>query len=424
MTESLCLRAKKIEEWAETHMIDSNGIVYTFIDKNTNRSATSEFFEGYDAYSPPGYTPAEYDAYENCGMTTGAYLQALCFRYDVEKDTMTLMRARRCFEALCYIYNMGKELDEGFFPKIYGNRFSTQTSTDQVLYAAMALDHFSKYATDAEQKEIDRMIVAMVRFWVKRAYRYTYFNLVDMPWPLGRFPSLLLLAFNHSGDEGFKKEYDRLLAMGVNQYPTEEQLRPKLAGLWPPSDYERSQQAWMLINMADCVTMDSLELDYLLRNDPQNQWAPAWRMSMQQMWNEGKLTFAMDGTCYTSVLIDFETKEVRRLEPKMLEPGIGDALDGWSFSRYIHGASSGWSTMLARAGIQVYQHISDDPSLPSTVLNILRSINLDGLTYYNEPERFLPQHRYLTNFVSGDALGSWLWAYWLGRKNGLIDHEI
>jgi hypothetical protein len=146
----------------------------------------------------------------------------------------------------------------------------------------------------------------------------------------------------------FKNEYDRLLAMGVNRYPCESQLRPKLAGDCPPSDYEKAHQAWMLINMADCVTMDVLELDYLLRNDPQNPWAPSWEESMKQIWSEGNLTLAPGGIYYSSVLVDFKTKQVRRPSPMMLPPAAGDALDGWSFSRYIHGATMGWSTMLAR----------------------------------------------------------------------------
>jgi hypothetical protein len=127
------------------------------------------------------------------------------------------------------------------------------------------------------------------------------------------------------------------------------------------------------------------------------------------------LTFAPDGTYYTSILIDFETKQLRRPEAGWL-PGVWDqSADEWSFSRYLHGATSGWSTMLARAGVQVHQHFADDHEILDTVTHVLESIDLNGLTYYNEPERFQPQHRYLTNFISGDALASWLWAYWQGK---------
>jgi hypothetical protein len=417
-------RAEEIEHYAESHLIDPHGVVYSFIDKTTDQPLTDAFFSGFDAYSVPGYTPTEFYGYENCGMTTGAYMQAMLYRYAVENDSQILTHVRRCFQAQKAVYDMGKQVAEGFFPKVYGYRFSPQTSTDQVLYTVMALDRFSQVATDVEKKEIDRMITHMVRFWVDRHYRYTYFNLVDMQWPLTRFPSLLLLAFNHSGDSVFKQEYDRLLAMGVNRQPGEHQLSPKLAGDWPPSDYEQSQQAWCISHMAGCTAMDLMELDYLLRNDPTNEWTTAWLTSAKQMWQEGKLTLAPDGTEYSSILVDFKTREVRRPTPGLINDKNYVDLDSWSFSRYIHGARSGFSALTARSGMQLFSHDQTDPTIVPEVTRILNALNVKDLTYYNEPERFTPPYRYLTNFISGDAVTNWLWAYWLGCKENVFDGNI
>ena len=36
-------------------------------------------------------------------------------------------------------------------------------------------------------------------------------------------------------------------------------------------------------------------------------------------------------------------------------------------------------------------------------------------TYYDEPERFRPELRFKTRFLSGDSIANWLWAYWQGR---------
>jgi hypothetical protein len=424
MSRGLRQQAGQIEQYVESHLIDSHGVVFTFIDKTTDRPLTDAFFSGFDAYSVPGYTPTEFYGYENCGMTTGAYMQAMLCRYAMENDSQALVRARRCFQAQKAVYDLGKQVAEGFFPKVYGYRFSAQTSTDQVLYTVMALDRFSQVATDSEKNEIDRMITHMVRFWVERQYRYTYFNLVDMQWPLARFPSLLLLAFNHSGDTLFKQEYDRLLAMGVNRQPGEHQLGPKLAGDWPPSDYEQSQQAWCISHMAGCTAMDVMELDYLLRTDPNNEWAATWLASARQMWREGKLTLAPDGTEYSSILVDFKTHEVRRPQPGLIDDKNYVDLDSWSFSRYIHGASSGFSTMIARSGVQVYHHQSTDTDIIPTATHILNAFDVKDLTYYNEPERFAPPYRYLTNFVSGDAVANWLWAYWQGRLEGIFSENM
>lgn len=417
---SLSTRAAEIEAWAEGHMVDAQGIIYSLIDKATGQPLSDAFFAGYDAYKLYDFTPAEFYSYENCGMTTGAYQQAMVYRYALTKDPQALQRARRCFAAQKYIFEKGKQLEEGFFPKIYGNRFSPETSTDQVLYTVSAMDHFHPYATDAEKKEIDHIISAMIHFWVRRDYHYDYFAIKNMLWPLARFPMLLLLAYKHSGDELFKKEYERLLAQGVNEQPGEQQLTPKLAGLWPPTPYEAARHAWLLNNMADCTTMDVMELDYLLRHDPQNTWASKWKKSMIQMWDEGKITLAPDGSIYSTVLIDMDTKKIRRPEPQMLKDSLYQDLGEWSFNNYLHGASSGWSTMMARAGVQVHYHHPSAPEIPSTVHHVLSSIGLHDLTYYNEPQRFLPQHRYHTNFISGDALTNWLWAYWQGRAQGMI----
>ncbi|NLX23861.1 MAG: hypothetical protein GXY55_19585 [Phycisphaerae bacterium] len=424
MTELLRQRAERIEHYADSHLIDPHGVVYTFIDKTTDRPLTDQFFAGFDAYSVPGYTPSEFYGYENCGMTTGAYMQALLYRYAVENDNHALVRARRCFEAQKTVYDMGKQLAEGFFPKVYGYRFSTQTSTDQVLYTVMALDRFWPVATDAERKEIDRMITHMVRFWVDRQYRYTYFNLTDMQWPLARFPSLLMLAFKHSGDPVFKREYDRLLAMGVNRQPGEQQLGPKLAGEWPPSEYEQSQQAWCISHIAGCVGMDVMELDYLLRTDPGNEWSAAWRASAEQMWREGNLALAPDGKEYSSFLLDFITREVRRPKPGLIEDKSYVDLDSWSFSRYIHGACSGFSTMIARSGVQMHRYQPTNVEIIPTVIHILTAMDVMDLTYYDEPERFAPPYRYLTDFISGDSLANWLWAYWQGRMEGMFNEDM
>lgn len=423
MNGQLRQRAEQIEHYVSSHLIDANGIAYTFIDKDSSAPLTDRFFDGYDAYAVDGYTPAEFYSYENCGMTTGAYAQAMVCRYRVDGSATAIDRARRSIDGLRSIYECGRQLEEGFFPKIYGGRFSLQTSTDQVLYAVMAMDRFSDIATPAEKRQIDRMISQMIRFWTNRSYRYTYFNLVDMQWPLARFPSLLLLAFNHSGDAMFKREYERLLADGVNRHPGEQQLTPKLAGEWPASDYEQLQQAWYVAHIGGCTGMDVLELDYLLRHDAINSWASFWKNSSQQMWREGTALLAPDGSEYSGLLFDFKTHTPRRPTPQWFQADDYVDLDSWAFSRYVHAATSGFSTLTARSGVQWAGHADDRDAVMRTVRKILGGLDVQNLTYYNEPERFAGEYRYLAKFIAGDSAANWLWAYWLARKEGFIDED-
>lgn len=420
-SNDLLKRAHDIEEWAEGHFIDPNGIFYTYLDTRTEAPLTDESFApGQVPIHLPGtegVTPAEWHNYENTGMTTATYMLALLHRYEVERDPVAMKRVRRCFEALTYNYESGKQLEEGFLPKMYGNRFSEQTSTDQVLYVMLALDHFHEYASDSEKKLVDRMIGNLIGFWVKRQYRYKYFWHQDMLWPLGRFPSLLLMGYKHTGEEMFKKEYDRLLAMGVNEAPAELRLEPKLKGQVPPTPYEIKHQAWLIGEMDGAVSMDTMELDYLLCNDPHNRWAPNWKASMKKVWDEGKLALAPDGTEYVHVLVDFKTLQPRRPQPEFWHESEGP--QEWIGWRHVTGGRSCDSTFHARSAVQADKHLHD-PDMRAAARLIIESIDRKGLRSYYDPERYLPELRHRTELYSGDGTANWLWAYWQGRKEGIF----
>ena len=356
-------------------------------------------------------------------------MQAMLFRYEQEGDVAALARARRCFQALRYIYEMGKQLEEGFMPKIYDNEFSEDTSSDQILFAILALDHFHRHATGAEKSEISHMIAAIVRFFVKRDYKVTYCRLKDMQWPLARFTCKTLMAYKHSGDEYFKKEYERLLTLGVNEYPGEEQIRLKLAGKFKPSALEKEEGGWLLTYVTACAQMDLMELDYLLRNDPNNKWATRWKRSCIQMWNEGANMIAEDGRAYTTLVLDFETHELRPLSKSRFltpdtnrakvdnfgEPDI-DAFSYYPYMLFMHSCKSAYtSPLFARGGIQVSEHFPREVSIRPLARRIIKSLGLGDMTYLDEPELLAPQFRYRCNMISGDTVTNWLWAYWQGR---------
>ena len=155
--------------------------------------------------------------------------------------------------------------------------------------------------------------------------------------------------------------------------------------------------------MADCITMDVMELDYLLSNDPGNPLARTWKTSVLTMWNEAKITLAPDGKYYSQVLVDMQTGEVRR--PPGYQQGDGE----------YHGAKSGWSSMIARAAVTVAKYYPADEAIRASVSKVLNSLDVNDFTYYDEPERFPPEFRFNTRFLSGDAIANWLWAYWQGR---------
>jgi len=415
---TLCAKAHSIEQWVEDHFVDDLGVIYTFIDKNTFKPPQEQLF--HDAgpgmnifdFHVENYTRGEVAAYENCGMCTGAYMQALLFRFRRERDPEALRKARRGYNAIKAIFNLGKQLETGFFPKIYGQRFSVQTSTDQVLYAATALDHYYEFASATEQREISDMITQMVYFWVRRQYRYTYFHWPNMIWPSMRFPALLQLAYKHSADHVFLREYDKFIAAGITREPEYSELARKRNGEISPSEFEQKNGAWLIEHMGDWLTMDVMNFATLLNLVPDSPLVENWKRCMLSTWDIAKLTLAPDGKYYSQLLLDMKDHSLRRL------PGYEQ--DGSDF----HGSKSGWSTMLARGAVMVSKYSPQNPELEIAATKVLTALDIADLTYYDEPERLAPRYRFKTRFLSGDAITNWLWAYWQGNEQNMFAEKL
>jgi len=413
--DRLFSRAEETEDFLRQYFLDSHGVVLSLLDKQTLRLPGDDFFPppqenmtaGEDWFVP-GYSRGEFGGYENCGMCTGACLQAAVYRHLATGDAAALDEAGRLFDGLRHIYELGRQLEEGFFPKIYGGRFSSETSTDQMLYAVFALDQYAEVAPSAHREEIARMIPAMVGFWVNRNYIYSYWHVKDMAWPIMRFPPLLRLASKYSDAPIFRSEYERLLGEGMPQLPEWAYLDQKRDGRRGISDYERKEGGLLVANMADCLTMDGMNLDLLLRLDPGHPRAAQWRQGFETMWDLARLTLAPNGKVYSQVLVDSTTGEARRTK--------GYPADG------PHGAQTGWSTMVARGGVMAARYLPERrEEIRETVIGILGVLEISDMTYLDEPERLPPHQRFKTNLLSGDAITNWLWAYWQARCDGLLE---
>lgn len=75
--------------------------------------------------------------------------------------------------------------------------------------------------------------------------------------------------------------------------------------------------------------------------------------------------------------------------------------------------------VVARAGLQAYRHLnrSDMAEVPA---DILRRLDSRHLLAYLDPDRYAPAYRHRTKLLSGDGATNWLWAYWLGREQGVF----
>lgn len=393
-------KIKHILVQSDQHFIDpANGLMYSYIDRKTLEVGLPELFPERLWFIPADISMADLYMHENFGMANGSLLCAEVLRYQDDGDPAALARAKRAFDGLYQVLETGKTLEYGFYPKIYGGRFSKETSTDQVLYACYAADCYFAVADESDRKRIAELISALVRFWVKRDYRYHYFTLQgdDWQWPLQRFPALLALAAHYDADPCFRSEYRRILALSPAPVPEHCSLWIRQHHLTQPEEYELKHQAWLTGNGADRITMAAMQEDLLLRYGQSDEvQRDKWREALKIMWNEVKDSFADDGRYYTMQLFDFKTGKSRRTP--------GDGSDDYP------GAKSAWSTMVARGAMMILAYVPElaDEILPKVDL-VLDQLDFFDLTYYDEPERFPLNMRFKTQLLSGDAVSNYLW---------------
>jgi len=420
IVNGLLSKAQELEQYAEQNFVDENGVVYACLNERTNKPWTaSDLTPEDDFLRVPGFEAWEVLNYENSGMTTGAYLAAQSYRYLVTKDAAALQRAQRSFRGLQWIYEVGREREEGFYPKTYGARISHEISSDQYLYAIKGMMAYLPIAPPEDAAEIRTMIVKMVDFWVKRDYRFDYFGIKDMQWPLGRFPSLLYAAHAVSGDEKYLQEARRLNNQyQVYQSPIESQLLMRVANQVPFSEVEQKLgNRYLGVWISECTAMDVMELDECLLHSSDHR--EEWLQSMLLSWEEGKLGLDENGQARAWTLYDPETKTATTPPPQFTsEP---DALN-WNFGRWISGSLSGRSPMLARVGVHVAKWLPESGA-QREVAHILESIGLEEMRHCIDPdgEQIHPEHKFMTRWIDGDALTNWLWAYWQGRCEEVLE---
>jgi len=421
--ESLSAKADLLQRYTEEAMVDANGVVYSSINNRTQKPWTPDDLGPDDEFIPvEGFGAWDVINYENSGMTTGGYLAAQAFRYRSVGDAEALALARRSFEGLCHIYDLGRQKEEGYFPKNYGDRYSEEASTDQYLYAMKGMMAYLPLAASDHADAIRTMIPKMVDFWVSRGYRRDYFAVKDLLWPLGRFPSLLLMAWKVSGQQKYLDEFTRLNEEEkVHLEPADMRLGRRLKSPDQFSDYEERQgRKYLLAHLPDSAAMDIMELDECLTHS--EAYAEHWLRSMRQMWHEGLLGLTDGGLDRSFFLYDPQTGEVSAPLPGYTSDS--DSLN-WSWARWAGGVLSARSTMVARAGVHVAKWLPDE-NPTETIIKVLSEIDPDHMREYVDPDgqQMMDRHRFMCHLVCGDAIVNWLWAYWQGRVEGVIDSSV
>ena len=400
--------AAELEQYIEDHFIDSNGLLYSMLDSSTDGPLTEETFAGNPGLEWPdwkveGFTQSEFGHYENYGMIAGSFASAMLLKYQLTGDKTALERARRTFKGIWHAAEIGKELEFGYLPKIYGDRFSLETSTDQYLYILNAFDEYRRMeeCSADERAKIEELIVAAVEFWRKRNYRYTYFIHENMKWPPLRFPSFLVLAYNVTGDKKYLEEAEEIIAQQISYMPENSNFRYRHL-----TDEEKASGEQVIFNLPDRVSMCTLNSVLYLRNDPESKYKTVWQSGMIRMLHEGMRVIGDDGQCYISMYYNLKDQTLRRADK------FGHTTE--------HGARTGWSTMILRGCLMTAEV---NPGFRAEMIQYAEDIlsKFDDIKKFNyvnseDVERLNPRYQFKTRFISGDAVAQGLWSYYLLQK--------
>jgi hypothetical protein len=176
---------------------------------------------GLPQYLMQGIPLEDVEAYEDSQGGTGAYLSALCFRYQATMDPVVLGRAHIVFEALYSIYELGLQEQKGWIPKPYGFQCTQQGSMDNQCIYYQGLVRYYRIAPPADKERIERVLVDEMDYWIRNRYKmhvpyfgqwvdYTTEAFYPGHWSLCYLP-LCDAVWKITGDEKYKKEYDWLL---------------------------------------------------------------------------------------------------------------------------------------------------------------------------------------------------------------------
>jgi hypothetical protein len=413
---SLDDRAEQFSDILMNRAADEQGVIRAVMHFDELRPLRDSDMTGLRSLAT-GKTPAGFVAYEDAGMTTGAYLSSQCLRYSATGDERALANARRAFDGICHIYELGRaHRRAGFFPKPYDRKASDEVSRDQYLFVFVGLRHYYALADAATQNKIERIVASMADFWIDANYTAPYFDLPPASHLDDFMGSLFLgiigMAASMTDERRFQVEYDRLyndLRLGERMNET---LRAQfLAGqTYDGSTYYRQQE--------NPIAMKTMAIDQLWDIDSQHR--DVWRDALRAFYNDDLLVLLDEQTGMNHFIAGFDPRENRVF---MTEPGVIDELTNpldlplltWGGLRKHAGSSK------VAYSAAVIAERADLPQAADVARNVLTKLELPcfrGLTVPDE-SHIPPGDGWMRHALQSCYLAYWQWAYWHMRARGL-----
>ena len=412
-------RAEKIKSLVELGLVDEHGLLRSAVNADTMLPFHYGFFDDKHYYEYPGRNWndfADMISYENVGMSSGAYLAAICHKYKVSGDEKDLDIAARTFRGIVWLYKLSQQVEPGFYCKCYGGKLSREISSDQYIYTFAGLDEYFQLASSGEQDIIRRMIGEMVCFWMRKNYSYPYFGR-QLNWPLERFPAFTWLAWIYTGEKAFMNEFQRLceqpdvrkkIPFGRKNW---SELLRDYKDFAPIYNFEKNSGKRILHGNGEHTASGWLSLYPMLKYDAPE--TGLWLKKAKEMLDRDRRFLEEDGSVGGCYLVDPTSGELSPVT-EILHDGSGSI---WKYFRLISGYRSGmWSATFARALVSMNQYI-DEAEL-AMAAKILSKHDSGKLLWMNDPDKkqFPGDMKWMAATWSGDAATNWLWAYYEGRN--------
>lgn len=356
-------------------------------------------------------------AYEDSGMTTGAYLASQSIRYRVTGEEQALENANRAFSGIQYIYHLGIAQKTGFFPKPYGAKFSEHFSRDQYLFAMSGLTEFYQITSPTNQTIIRDMLKRMAEYWISIEYCTGYFGLPkachldDFMGSL--FLGIIGIAAKMTDSDELKREYDRL----YNDRQLGKRMPETLTAQYREG---KTYDGGMYLRQSEnAIMMKAMAIDYLWNSDPDHR--DIWAKSLDTFWNDDLLLplNRETGLNYFTVKYDPQNHQASVVEPGVieeLENPLKLSLLTWGGSRQTAGSTQ---TAFAAAIIASRNKHPEAGQIVELVLNKLSLKGFRGLTVPDA--RHIPSgHEFETKLLNSGYLAYWLWTYWLARDRAIV----
>ncbi len=417
ISEQLRVRAFQFEEIVERRLIDANGIPRSALIRGTMKPFPEGYFAGgsHDYLKVKGYEHIDYAGmfnYENSGMVMGELLSAMCARYRASGDEEARRKAARIFAAVRQIYEMSQRIAKGFFCKPWAGRLSDEISSDQCLYILFALNEYYPLASEREQKQICEMTEGIASFWMTADYTYKYYG-HTLRWQKCRFLIFLALAYKYSGRRIFLEEFRSLEAEKDVRAETPFHATMDIRGEWRP-EWEKTIGKQLLRQSSPSVLSAALSVIPLLEAPYADR--DFYLEKLRKIIDFGRCSLAPDASTYGYLLCDRATgvmKPLDRIVQYHPDPQ-------WHFLGFVAPyRCGGMGGAMFAAAAQNAAHLFSDTWIASATRDILMKLHAERLTWFDDPDGiFPPELRWMTDVFSGDAVGSWLWAYWKSVERG------